>query len=487
MAKRRQPTQPQKLVEMADRLYELVRTSTGQVFAVPKRGARVAVPVQGRGGSLSKKLTLAYFDRYGSPPTPTAISGALTVLEARALDSDPVTVSQRCNLAGRRLVLDLGDSSGRVVVVEDGGWRIEKRPPSDVVFRRTALTEALPKPKPGGSLDELRELVNVTDEGWDLIRAWLVMAWQPHVPVPILSLQGMAGSGKSFAGKALVAVTDPASAPLRATPRDLGEWQTTAVASRVVGLDNLSRIPEWLSDALCRTVTGDGGAKRRLYSDDELIVTNYKRALLLTSIDLGSLRGDLGERLMPVELPPLRRRRRREAQLKDELRRRLPSILGGLLDLVAEVLDNPAPQPRRAPRMADAATVMASVDRALGSDSLGAYREGIRRLTEIVMESDPLAEVVLAFMADRASWQGTSTDLYRELDLLGGHERRNWPANARGLSERLRRMQRELADARGLVVSWGRGHERRIVLRWRRGRQPGGSNGRRPKVKRRVG
>ena len=57
---------------------------------------------------------------------------------------------------------------------------------------------------------------------------------------------------------------DASPAALRSVPRDLTEWQTVASASRVVGLDNISRINEELSDAFCRAVTGEGAARRQL-------------------------------------------------------------------------------------------------------------------------------------------------------------------------------------------------------------------------------
>ena len=137
-----------------------------------------------------------------------------------------------------------------------------------------------------------------------------------------------------------MSLVDPPSAALRSMPHNLGEWQTTAAASRVVGLDNISRIKEEMSDAMCRATTGEGAAKRQLYTDEDLIVQSYRRALLLTSIDPGALKGDLGERLMPVELlkPSIPRG---EEELDAVLARHRPRILGALLDLVAEVLANP--------------------------------------------------------------------------------------------------------------------------------------------------
>jgi hypothetical protein len=468
-ASKKQPTQAATLVKLAHRLYQVVVDQSGQPLAVPKQGARIAIPLQGKGNALSKRLLYEFFNRYNKTPTATALSDAIHILDAESMDQERVPVHLRCARTDARLVIDLGDATGRAVVVADGEWKVLRSPPPGTVFRRTRMTAALPKPSRRGDLDPLRDLINVSDESWDLIRAWLVLAWMPHVPVPLLAITGPQGAGKSVLGRTLVSVVDPAPAPLRSAPRDLGEWQTTAAASRVVGLDNISKIGDWFSDALCRGVTGEGAAKRQLYTDEDLIVNSFRRAIVLTSIDPGSLKGDLGERLMPVELPRLKRSRRGEADLDDALRRRLPAILGGLLDLVAEVLANPVELNGQGPRMLDAAKVMASVDAALGADALGAYNRGQARVVETVLESDPLATAVLDFMreGDGAEWTGRPTDLLRQLAVHRDFDAANWPANARRMSERLNRLAPALRDAHRLDVSWPpRGTARRIRLRW---------------------
>ena len=42
--------------------------------------------------------------------------------------------------------------------------------------------------------------------------------------------------------------------------------------SRLLAFDNLSGIPAWLSDALCRVATGGSLAVRQLYTDDEEVL-----------------------------------------------------------------------------------------------------------------------------------------------------------------------------------------------------------------------
>jgi hypothetical protein len=69
------------------------------------------------------------------------------------------------------LYLDLGETAWRAVEIDATGWRVIDQPP--VRFRRAAGMQPLPMPVPGGSIDTLRNFLNVQSES-DFI---LVVAW----------------------------------------------------------------------------------------------------------------------------------------------------------------------------------------------------------------------------------------------------------------------------------------------------------------------
>jgi hypothetical protein len=74
----------------------------------------------------------------------------------------------------------------------------------------------------------------------------------------VLAISGEQGTGKTTAVKVLVLLLDPGPVLVRKPPRDADSWVTAAAGSWVVGLNNLSDIPSWLSDSLCRASTGHG-------------------------------------------------------------------------------------------------------------------------------------------------------------------------------------------------------------------------------------
>ena len=171
----------------------------------------------------------------------------------------------------------------------------------------------LPEPvRDGDGLARLGELLNTDEEHFRLLTAWIVACFIPDLPHPILTFRGEQGTGKSYAAKMVIGIIDPSGAPKRTAPRDIKSWATQAFNSWALCLDNVSIIADWLSDALCRAVTGDGIVDRALYSDDDVVVLEFRRVLAMTTIDAGALAGDLAERLLTIELHTIPDRERRE-------------------------------------------------------------------------------------------------------------------------------------------------------------------------------
>lgn len=138
--------------------------------------------------------------------------------------------------------------------------------------------KSLPTPVAGDSVNALRPFVNVADiNEFRLLLAWLVTVLRPRGPYPILMLQGEQGSAKSTTARVLRSLVDPSTTPTRSAPRDERDFMIAAKNAWVIAFDNLSGLPAWMSDALCRLATGGSFATRMLYSNDEEIVFNAMR------------------------------------------------------------------------------------------------------------------------------------------------------------------------------------------------------------------
>jgi len=189
--------------------------------------------------------------------------------------------------------------SGRVVRVDAAGWRFGPKPP--VLFRRYPNLKPLPDPQPGGDVKALAGYANLkTNRDKRLFIAYAVTAPLPHVGRPILNASGAMGSGKTTIGRVLKRLLDPtAPETVRLDPRDFLQKASHAY---FVMLDNQNTVPEWAADTLCRLVTGEADSKRRLYTDDEDVIVELRRVVLLNGINVPTDRGDVLDRSLVVEL-----------------------------------------------------------------------------------------------------------------------------------------------------------------------------------------
>jgi Bifunctional DNA primase/polymerase, N-terminal/Primase C terminal 1 (PriCT-1) len=423
-----------RLVDLALELFEFKRTSADEPFALRRNGPNIAVILRGSRDEMRATLAREYHARYSTTPTSSAMADALTVLHGHALEAERVSVHLRVAFHQNGIVLDLGRDDGHVVCVDAEGWRVLEHSP--MLFRRTALTGELPLPELGGTLDELRQFLRGTDATWPLLLGWLTAAFFPTIPHPVLLVGGEQDSGKTSAARTIASLVDPSPALVRAQPRDLQEWAVAAAASWVIATDNVSGIPLWWSDALCRAVTGEGLLRRRLYTDSDVTVLSFKRAVILTSIDAGALRDDLGDRILLADFEPIAPGARLEQSVfEHRLLSARPRILGALLDLVTAVLrELPQVQLRELPRLADFARMLGAMDRAIGTNALRHYLSQRGRVAADVVEGD----LVAAAIAKLGPWAGKMGELYDRLT----PERRphGWPSSPRGLGARLRRV-----------------------------------------------
>lgn len=442
-----------KLVNLATARYRFAQADDGRAFAVPLDGAPIARPLDGTRASLRTELAATYFAETGQAVDRSQITNALSVLDGMAAQAERESLSLRVGAHGDRIVLDLGTPDGRCVDIAPGRVAVIERSP--ITFRRTELTMALPKPIHGGPIERLGELVNVTAQDLPLLVGWCLSTLF-DIPRPILFLTGEQGTGKSTAAKTIVQLFDPSPAPLRAAPRDIDSWVVAAAGSQLVALDNLSHVSEWLSDALCRAATGEGLVKRALYTDAGLSVLNFRRSVVLTSIDAGALRGDLGERLVPVELEQITPdRRRTDAELDEAFKVAAPHLLGSLLDLAAAVLEVlPGIHVSNLPRMADFGRLLAALDEVKGWRSLDAYRAAVEQVAADVVAGDPLAAGIVEWMSDKSKWTGTATELLQRLSSYRP-DGAGWPRTAKTMSGALARLAPALRG-QGLHVTKSR-------------------------------
>jgi hypothetical protein len=300
------------------------------------------------------------------------------------------------------------------------------------------------------------------------LRGWLVAALRPRGPYPLLAVHGEQGAAKSAFCRLVRNLIDANTAALRAEPRDARDLIIAATNGWIVALDNVSSLPVWLSDALCRLATGGGFGTRELYSDAEEVLFDAQRPTILNGITEVTTRADLLDRTLLIEAPRIEEHQRRtEDDLMAAFAAARPRLLGALLDAVVAALANIATvKLDRLPRMADFAVWATAADPAGGDAFIRAYRANRAGANDIALEASEIAPHVRGIVDQEGQWTGTAAELLTLLNerVEEKHQRQQgWPRTPRGLSGALRRVAPNLRAA-GIGFEAMRGRRRVLTL-----------------------
>lgn len=466
----RGPTQADVLIDLAQSA-EVFHAPDGTGFAdLDINGHRETWPIRAKG--FRRWLARRFFEATGGAPSSEALQSALNVVEAKAhFDAPERRVHVRVGGLDGRLYLDLGDETWRAVEIDVAGWRVIDHAP--VRFRRAAGLQGLPAPVAGGSVEALRSFLNVrSDADFVLVIAWALASLRNRGPYPVIALSGEQGSAKSTFSAILRALLDPNTAPLRALPREDRDLFIAATNGHVLAFDNVSGLPAWISDTLCRLATGGGFAVRQLYSDHDEVLFDAARPVILNGIEDIVTRPDLADRALFLTLEPIPEERRRpEQELWQAFEAERPRILGALLDAVVKGLAM-LPQTRldKLPRMADFALWATACETALwpAGTFWSAYRGNRDEAVEGVIDADPIAAAVRALMAAGTEWTGNASELLGALGEMTGEriaKSKTWPDSPRALAGRLRRAATFLRKI-GIEIGFGReGRARTRIIR----------------------
>ena len=456
------PSSKDRLLHWASEAADLFRDGEEAYADVRMGGHRETLPVHSRG--FRRWLRRLYRERTGRGATQEALTHVEENLDAQAACAVHRKVYVRTATHDGKLYIDLCDRSRRVVEIDSEGWRVLRDAPA-VRFRRPKTTGPLPEPVGGDAgegLSTLRSFLNMGETDFVLCVAWLLASLRDTGPYPLLVLTGEQGSAKSTAAKLLRSLADPARPPMTGMPRSERDTVIAARNRHVLAFDNLSGLPSWLSDTLCRISTGEGYATRALYTNDEEVVIETSRPVILTGIENPSIRGDLADRSLIVRLSPISDAdRRTESELMAAFEEVRPRIFGALLHGLSEGLRMyDGVHLERLPRMADFCKWAVACEGAYWPPGtfMAAYDDAQVSATEDVIEDIAVGPALRQLLEETGSFDGTATELLDLLDARRDARRqdekrpRGWPSTGAVMGRQLTRLAPTLRQA-GYVVA----------------------------------
>ncbi len=430
-----------------------------------------------RARHLRSYLAGLLYEDEGKAPNSQAISAALNVLEAEAAyKGAEIPLHVRVAEADGAIWYDLSDLDRRAIRIDPHGWHIESDPPT--LFRPYAHQRPQPEPVAGGGdIRQLLRFVNLASpEDELLLLVYLVAALVPRIPHPILLTHGPQGSAKTTFFRLIRRLIDPSALETLSLERDRAQLAQQLAHHYAPLYDNISRIPEDVSDMLCRAVTGEGFSKRELYSDDDDVVYEYRRLVGLNGINITAEKPDLLDRCLMLSLEPIDADKRRpESEVLERFEQARPTIFAGMADALSKAMSlRPDVSISRLPRLADFALWGCAIAEALGFSHEGfleAFGLNTTARNDEVLESNPVAQMVVTLMRDRVSWDGTPSELLRELDRLADTHHvdtraKSWPKSSAWLTKRLNEVRTNLSAA-GLNVEYNRESASRTIFLWR--------------------
>ena len=440
-----------------------------EVFRGPDGRAHVVIggrcmPIESRECKDAVRYILLNSEE--SLPTDADVRDAIARLKARAYLAPKQDIHVRVAPGADSFFLDLANEAGEVVEVTGAGWRITTEPP--IRFSRSPGTQPLPHPSTRGDWRKLRPLVRLSDSAFCLFVAALAFQLQGTGAQPIMVLLGQQGTAKSTLTRQIRQLIDPRKPEVRRPPGSTRDLMVSAGQCWMLAFDNISHMPEWLSDALCMMSTGGGFGARKGHTDAEETVFDVRRPVVLNGIHDFVARDDLRDRCLFFELDPVPPSERKdERTIWRDFDRAAPEILGGLLDLCSGALKElPSVRPPELPRMADFYLWALAIERAAGWPSgtiEAAYRDQ-REASDADALDEPLIRGIIKVAAERQTWSGTPTALLQliEVAIPASERGKGWPAGPAPFGGELLRVV-ALLGRNGTLLETGRTRVRRWV------------------------
>lgn len=364
-----------QLYELAEQQFSWHTTPAHEAFAVLREGPRYAWSIRNGTGALdlAKHLTDEYRREHNDVVSRKDVGDCMASVEAACSKASSARLELRSARADNGdYWMDLAGADGAVVQLSTTGWHVREHPEEGIFFRRTNSLRELPGPietsESVNSRDRLHVLlkrfVNVSDEDWPLLVAWMITHLIPGFVPPVCLLVSEADAGKSTATMSVRFALEGQLTKGAQMSTKADDIAVTMSSERLTVFNNVSKISKDQSDFLCQVVDGTEYTKRKLHTDSDVARLEINPSVLMNGITTGELRADFKTRAVRLELKPLYGARWSDEEVKQALIDSHPEMLGCLLTITCQVLGLlpvvEVPQPQ--PRMIDYARVLTALD-----------------------------------------------------------------------------------------------------------------------------
>lgn len=409
-------------------------------------------------GKFKSWIIKKYNDLTEDIPKSGKLKLVLSLLKAKAVyGNKKYKLSIRSAFSEGNIWYDLVDDKWRAVKIDEAGWEIVETPP--ILFKRNIQNEQV-VPEEGGDIQDLLKFVNIKNTKQQLLfLVSTIMYFVPHIPRPIQVYFGAQGSAKSTASRIVKSLVDTSKVELLTLLNSTRELTQQLDQHYLLCFDNLAVLKTSTSDTLCRAVTGGGLSKRKLYTDSDNIIFEFKRAIIINGVNLVANKPDLLDRSLLFELGRIEEKdRRSEEDFWQEFNLIKPKMLGAIFDALSKALNIlPTVKLDKAPRMADFSKWGCAIAESIGftqEQFIEAYEENYGLLNRQAIDENSVASAIQILISSCNSWNGTSQRLLKDLRMTAEKEEldmKSFPKSASALSRKINEVRVNLL-AEGIKI-----------------------------------
>jgi hypothetical protein len=427
------------------------------------------------GSKFKRYLARSFYEKNGNKVVNAeSITNAIQVIQAKAeYEGNTIPLSVKVAWHDDNIYYDMCNEKWQCVRISREGWEVVDATPIPIFVRFNQTPQADPnRTYEQNIFDRFLQLTNLNeDQDRILLKVYILSLFIPDIPHAMLILHGEKGSAKSTLQTLIKLLVDPGKPTLLTIHNDRSEFVQQLAHNHIAYYDNVKNTPGWLSDEACKAVTGIGQTKRKLYSDDDDIVYEYKRCLGFNGINTSLMEPDALDRSLMIELDRISKENRKvESDIMAEFKEHNPQLLGYIFDALVKTLQiRPALKLNDLPRMADFALWGEAIARALGYNNLEfiqAYYDNIGKQNIEAIENHPLGQEVAKFYEEEIqdksnTWEGQPAKLLEQLDIVAQRHKINtnhksWPKEVRWLTRRLNQIRSNLLEGLGIEVQINR-------------------------------
>lgn len=246
-------------------------------------------------------LIKRFFKKTKKAPSKDSINQAVSVLEALAqYDGEEINVVKRCAEKDNAIYYDLGDKQWTFIKISKDGWNTDDS--GQILFTRRKTMKQQVIPERYEDISIINKHYRLKTEEDRILHTVSIVSKFLNIGNPIVVYHGEKGESKTTTMRMDRSIVDPSARDVISMPKSATDLSLVLHNNYLPCFDNIDSISAEKSDILCTAATGGGFSRRKLYTDDEENIYEYKVPVILNGINVVATRPDLLDRSLLLGL-----------------------------------------------------------------------------------------------------------------------------------------------------------------------------------------